>query len=94
MNKFYLVVTSKEVAEGMHEMSMSRFYNEGSAMECIGNIATNQKDPRELERVFSVDIYGEVTYYEVVYSKGKLKLQTRNKRDSDVNPDPEGKWTF
>jgi hypothetical protein len=86
--KLYIMVTTKQTKElksgrGFYEaqqmeqvshLSMRSFQFISEVSTELGKIATHADDPREIERIFSVDAFGSVEHYEVVYAKGKLKL--------------------
>jgi hypothetical protein len=52
---------------------MSKFHNEEALLTVIANLTNST-----LERVFTVDEFGEVEFYEVVF-QGKLKLKKLGK---------------
>jgi hypothetical protein len=96
--KVYIMVTTRrdklKAGDELVNTRLDSFTVEDTLMKAIAHIATVPEDTREIERIFTVDIYGDVTYYEIMYVKGKLKLEKRDRNEGDINDDPEGEWTF
>lgn len=77
MEKVFFIVTSKEEGEAIYTgriTKMERAMTEDDVMTIVGQIATNRKDPRQMERIFSVDEFGNVDFFAVDYTKGKFQL--------------------
>lgn len=74
MEKLFVIVTSRK-HKGAVSTKINGYLEESSVTEILGKIAINADDPREIERIFSVDEFGNVEHYEVIYTRGKLKLQ-------------------
>ncbi|MNU55821.1 hypothetical protein D3C71_449060 [compost metagenome] len=68
--ELFIVVVDK----GNNKLDMLSKETPEKVLECAANLGKDDKDPRTVRRIFSINEYGLKTSYEVVFD-GKLKLE-------------------
>lgn len=68
--ELFIVVVDK----GSNKLDMLAKETPEKVLEYAANLGTDDKDPRTVRRIFSINEYGLKTSYEVVFD-GKLKLE-------------------
>jgi phage FluMu protein gp41 len=81
LDKLYIIVEKP-----VDRYEDARFVTRGDEKEVllyIGHLAARDSIDTEvdIEKIFSVSMYGDVIHYDVVFGKGRLKLEAKEARE-------------